>query len=274
MAFSLLYRGSGRSVDWLGLCREGFTKVNVIAVIPARYESSRFPAKVLAKDTGKYLIQHTYERALSAELLEKVFIAADDERVMAACKSFGAPCVMTSVHHKSGTDRIAEAVRDIDTEIVVNLQGDEPEIDPANIDTLARLLLDNPSCPMATLVAPLRDAAQIADPNIVKAITGTDGRAICFSRLPIPYNRDAAGIGPVGDYLRHLGIYAYRRDFLMKITSLPQGRLEAAEKLEQLRVLENGYSILTAKVTHSCDGIDTAQQYAAFVARQKKLVLS
>jgi 3-deoxy-manno-octulosonate cytidylyltransferase (CMP-KDO synthetase) len=257
----------------LGLCREGSTTVNVIAVIPARYESTRFPAKVLAKDTGKYLIQHTYERALSARSLEKVFVAADDQRVMDACRSFGAPCVMTSVDHKSGTDRIAEAVRDIDASIVINLQGDEPEIDPANIDTLAGLLVDNPSCPMATLVAPLKDMAQIVDPNVVKVVTMRDGRAIYFSRLPVPYNRDAGGIGPAGDYLRHLGIYAYRKEFLMKITSLPQGRLEAAEKLEQLRVLENGYSIMTAKVEHTCDGIDTPQQYAAFVARQRRTVV-
>jgi 3-deoxy-manno-octulosonate cytidylyltransferase (CMP-KDO synthetase) len=248
--------------------------VNVIAVIPARYESSRFPAKVLAKETGKYLIQHTYERALSAKSLEKVIVAADDQRVMDACKSFGATCVMTSVNHKSGTDRIAEAVRDIDARIIINLQGDEPEIDPANIDTLARLLVDNPGCPMATLVAPLKEAVQIADPNIVKVITTSSGQAIYFSRLPIPYNRDAAGIGPARDYLRHLGIYAYRKDFLMKITALPQGRLEAAEKLEQLRVLENGYSIMTAKVAHSWDGIDTPQQYAAFAARYKEIILS
>jgi 3-deoxy-manno-octulosonate cytidylyltransferase (CMP-KDO synthetase) len=248
--------------------------VNVIAVIPARYDSSRFPAKVLAKDTGKFLIQHTYERALQAKLLEKVLIAADDERVHAACRSFGAPCVMTSVLHKSGTDRIAEAVRDIDANIIVNLQGDEPEIAPANIDTLARLLIDNPSFPMATLVSPFSDPAQIADPNIVKAVTARDGRAIYFSRYPVPYNRDSAGIGPSADYLRHLGIYAYRKDFLMKLTLLSQGRIEAIEKLEQLRVLENGFSILTARVVHLQDGIDTPQQYAAFVARQKKTVLS
>jgi 3-deoxy-manno-octulosonate cytidylyltransferase (CMP-KDO synthetase) len=248
--------------------------VNVIAVIPARYESTRFPGKVLAKDTGKFLIQHTYERAIKARLLEKVFIAADDERVVAACRSFGAPCVMTSVDHKSGTDRIAEAVRNIDANIVVNLQGDEPEIDPANIDTLARLLADDPSCLMATLVAPLKDHAQIADPNIVKVVATRDGRAIYFSRLAIPYNRDAAGIGPASDYLRHLGIYAYRKDFLARITALPQGRLEAAEKLEQLRVLENGFPIMVAEVAHSWDGIDTPQQYAAFVARQKKTTVS
>jgi 3-deoxy-manno-octulosonate cytidylyltransferase (CMP-KDO synthetase) len=244
--------------------------VNVIAVIPARYESSRFPGKVLAKDTGKFLIQHTYERALLAESLDKVLIAADDERVLAACRSFGAPCTMTSLDHQSGTDRIAEAVRDINVDIVVNLQGDEPEIDPANIDIVAKLLMDDASCPMATLVAPLNDKNQIADPNIVKVVVARNGRAIYFSRHPIPYDRDSAGIGPEREYLRHLGIYAYRKDFLMEITSLPQGRLEVIEKLEQLRVLENGFAIMTAKVNHSCDGIDTPAQYAAFAARYKK----
>ncbi len=242
----------------------------VIAVIPARYESSRFPGKVLAKDTGKFLIQHTYERALLAKSISKVMIAADDQRVMDACKSFGAPCVMTSPTHQSGTDRIAEAVRNINVDIVVNLQGDEPEIDPANIDTVARLLIDNKTSVMATLVAPLYDKNQIADPNIVKAVVGRDGNAIYFSRYPVPYNREAKGIGPERDYLRHLGIYAYRKDFLMKITSLPQGKLEAIEKLEQLRVLENGFSIKTATVIHTCDGIDTPQQYAAFTARYNK----
>ncbi len=244
--------------------------MNVIAVIPARYESSRFPGKVLAKDTGKFLIQHTYERALGAESLDKVLIAADDQRVMDACKSFGAPCVMTSPSHQSGTDRIAEAVRDINVDIIVNLQGDEPEIDPANIDAVARLLMNDDSCPMATLVAPLNDKDQIADPNIVKVVVARDGRAIYFSRYPIPYNRDSKGIGPVHGYLRHLGIYAYRKEFLMRITALQQGRLEVIEKLEQLRVLENGFAIMTARVDHSWDGIDTPGQYAAFAARYGK----
>ena len=248
--------------------------MNVIAVIPARYESTRFPGKVLARDTGKYLIQHTYERALQARSLSKVLIAADDERVMAACRSFGAPCIMTSASHQSGTDRIAEAVREAAADVIVNLQGDEPEIDPANIDILVRLLAENPACPMATLVAKLTDPAQITDPNIVKVVAGIGNRAIYFSRLPIPYARDAGGIGRDTRYLRHLGIYAYRRDFLMKITSLPQGSLERTEKLEQLRVLENGFPIIIAEVAHSWDGIDTPQQYAAFVARQKKNVLS
>ncbi|MHC4352162.1 MAG: 3-deoxy-manno-octulosonate cytidylyltransferase [Planctomycetota bacterium] len=289
--------------------------MKVIAVIPARYDSTRFAGKVLARETGKYLIQHTYEQACKAKLPEKVIIATDNEKVVAAAREFGAECVLTSPDHQSGTDRIAEAVgkiadsgqriADSDQElhaerctlnahekrytlnandIVINLQGDEPEIDPGNVDYLARLLMDNPDCPMATLSAEFQTADQVADPNIVKVIVGRrDGdtrdegggtrdetaRAIYFSRHPIPYDRDAAGVGKVGQYLRHLGIYAYRKEFLLQITSLPQTPLEKIEKLEQLRAIENGYSILVGKVKHTCDGIDTPEQYAEFVKRYK-----
>jgi 3-deoxy-manno-octulosonate cytidylyltransferase (CMP-KDO synthetase) len=273
--------------------------VKVLACIPARYDSTRFAAKVLAKDTGKFLIQHTYERACLAKLPEKVIIAADDQRVVDAAKTFGAECVLTSPEHTSGTDRIAEAVANIDVDIIVNLQADEPEIDPKNIDYLAELLVENPDYPMATLVADFQNSEQIADPNIVKVIisscvpsaslrTGVRrascventryavrntqynvGRAIYFSRSPIPYNREMSGIGDVGQYLRHLGIYAYRKEFLLKITALPQTPLEKIEKLEQLRAVENGFDILVGKVEHTCDGIDTPEQYAEFVKRYK-----
>jgi 3-deoxy-manno-octulosonate cytidylyltransferase (CMP-KDO synthetase) len=277
--------------------------VLVVAVIPARYGSTRFAGKVLAKDTGKYLIQHTYERACLAKLPEKVIIAADDEKVAAAARTFGAECVMTSPEHQSGTDRIAEAVADIDVQIVVNLQADEPEIDPANIDYLAELLINNPDYPMATLAANFQSSQQVADPNIVKVVIsscvmrrascekkmdsrlrGNDntqyairntqygiGRAIYFSRAPIPYDREKSGVGDVKQYLRHIGIYAYRKDFLLKITALPQTPLEKIEKLEQLRAIENGFDILVGKVKHTCDGIDTPEQYAEFVKRYKKM---
>jgi len=277
--------------------------MKVIAVIPARFSSTRFAGKVLAKDTGKFLIQHTYERACMAKLPEKVIIAADDEKVVAAAKTFGAECVLTSPDHQSGTDRIAEAVADMDVEIIVNLQGDEPEIDPANIDYLAKMLMDNPDCPMATLAAEFQNTEQVSDPNIVKVIVsscvvrdaysekeqvdsrlrGNDntqyairntqyeiGRAIYFSRCPIPYDREKSGVGNVKQYLRHIGIYAYRKKFLLEITALPQTPLEKIEKLEQLRAIENGYEILVGKVKHTCDGIDTPEQYAEFVKRYKK----
>lgn len=253
-------------------------KQKIIVCIPARYGSTRFPAKVLAKDTGKFLIQHVYEQAKLAKLPDRVIIAADDKRIAEAAKSFGAECIMTNPDCPSGTDRIAEAVGGLDFDIVVNLQGDEPEIDPANIDAVAKLLLDNPDFSMATLAAEFQTKEQIADPNIVKVVVSkyeirntndAPAKAIYFSRSVIPYDRENAGIGSVKKYLRHLGIYAYRKDFLLKITKLPQTPLEKLEKLEQLRAIENGYDILVAKVKHTCAGIDTPVQYAEFVKRYK-----
>jgi 3-deoxy-manno-octulosonate cytidylyltransferase (CMP-KDO synthetase) len=245
-------------------------KQKIIVCIPARYGSTRFPAKVLAKDTGKFLIQHVYEQAKLAKLPERVIIADDDKRIAEAVKSFGAECIMTNPDCPSGTDRIAEAVGGLDFDIVVNLQGDEPEIDPANIDTVAKLLADNPQSSMATLVADFETREQIADPNIVKAIVSSVGKAIYFSRSIIPYDREKGGIGLVSNYLRHIGIYAYRRDFLLKITKLPQTPLEKLEKLEQLRAIENVFDILVAKVKHTCAGIDTPEQYVEFVKRYSK----
>jgi len=265
--------------------------VKVLAVIPARYGSTRFAGKVLAKDTGKFLIQHTYEQACLAGLPEKVIIAADDERIAVAAKTFGAECILTSFEHQSGTDRIAEAVADIDVDIVVNLQADEPEIDPGNIDYVAELLIETENSKlktqnyeMATLAADFQNPEQIADPNIVKVVVawsvqrGADrkklkthcGNAIYFSRAQIPYDREESGIGKVHQYLRHIGIYAYRKEFLLKITALSQTPLEKIEKLEQLRAIENGFDILVGKVQHTCDGIDTPEQYADFVKRYKK----
>ncbi len=243
--------------------------MEVLAVIPARYDSTRFVGKVLAKDTGKFLVQHTYERVCAAKLCEKVIIATDSEKVRAACGQFGAECVMTSAEHKSGTDRIAEAVADIDVDVVVNVQADEPEISPGDVDRVARLLLDNPEAVMATLVTEFDSAEQVADANIVKVVLDACGRAIYFSRSVIPYDREVGGVGAVGNYLRHLGIYAYRKDFLLKITKLPQTKLEKSEKLEQLRAIENGYTILAEKVEYGFSGVDTAEQYAEFVKRQK-----
>jgi 3-deoxy-manno-octulosonate cytidylyltransferase (CMP-KDO synthetase) len=243
--------------------------VIISGVIPARLGSTRFAGKVLAKDTGKYLIEHTWQRACEAKSLDKVIIAADDEKVVEAAKSFGAECVLTSDKHQSGTDRIAEAAANIEADIIINLQADEPEIDPSNIDYLAKLLIDNKDCPMATLAAKFENKEQINDPNIVKVITDYSGKAIYFSRSPIPYSRQDNGIGEVGNYLRHIGIYAYRKDFLLKITTLPQSRLEQLEKLEQLRAIENGFPILVGMVKHVCDGIDTPEQYKEFVKRYK-----
>ncbi|MBN2591077.1 MAG: 3-deoxy-manno-octulosonate cytidylyltransferase [Sedimentisphaerales bacterium] len=257
--------------------------MKIIAVIPARYSSTRLAGKVLLKDTGKFLIQHTYEQASLAKLPDRVIIAADDEKIVSAAKSFGAECILTSVNHQSGTDRIAEVVQNIadklfSDDIIVNVQGDEPEIDPANIDKVAQLLVDNPDYPMATLVAPFERAEDVGNPNIVKVITTSHERretsdeackALYFSRSVIPYDRQSGGIGDLSLYLRHIGIYAFRKDFLLKITTLPQSPLEKTEKLEQLRAIENGYGILTGKIERTCDGIDTPEQYAEFVKRYK-----
>ncbi len=241
--------------------------MKIAAVIPARYDSTRFPGKVLAKDTGKFLIQHTYEQACKAKLPQKVILATDSDKVMDAAKLFGAECVMTSSEHKSGTDRIAEATAKMDVDIVINVQGDEPEIDPGHIDYVAQLLIDNPATNMATLGTSLQDIKQVTNPNIVKVITDVNKKALYFSRSVIPYDRQAGGIGPLSLYLWHMGIYAYRKNFLKIITSLPQTTLEKTESLEQLRVLENGFSILVGKVEHRSEGIDTPEQYAKFVSR-------
>ncbi|MBE0535304.1 MAG: 3-deoxy-manno-octulosonate cytidylyltransferase [Phycisphaerae bacterium] len=241
--------------------------MKVIVVIPARYGSSRFEGKVLAKDTGKYLVQHTYERALCAKNVARVLVATDCDAVMRACAGFGAECVMTSAAHESGTDRIAEAVSDIEADVIVNLQADEPEIDPRNIETVASLLWEQPEANMATLVARFDRHEEIADPNVVKVVVDERGRAIYFSRSVIPYDRQAAGAGDTSHYLRHMGIYAFRKAFLATFTQLEPGVLERIEKLEQLRAIERGYSIVTGKVACTWEGIDTPQQYQAFVKR-------
>jgi 3-deoxy-manno-octulosonate cytidylyltransferase (CMP-KDO synthetase) len=267
-----------------------WTTVKTIVCIPARYASTRFPGKVLARDTGKFLIQHTWEQARRAKLPERVVIAADDAKIVEAARTFGAECVLTSTKHNSGTDRIAEAVGHTDAEIIINVQGDEPQIDPDHIDYLAQLLQDNPEASMATLATGFASREQIADPNVVKVVVSIAdcglriadsgvgqatanrlpawaARAIYFSRSVIPYDRERAGVGEVGHYLRHIGIYAYRREVLLTITALPQTPLEKLEKLEQLRAIENGYTILVGKVEHTCEGVDTPEQYAAFVKR-------
>ncbi|MBU1259731.1 MAG: 3-deoxy-manno-octulosonate cytidylyltransferase [Planctomycetes bacterium] len=244
--------------------------MKIIVVIPARYDSTRFPGKVLAKETGKYLIQHTWEQVRKAAIVEKVIIATNSEKVLSACKSFGADCVMTSASHQSGTDRIAEAVEKIDTDVVINVQADEPEIEPSNIELLAQLMIDNPQAKMATLVAKFENKEQIANPSIVKVIIGKDRFAKYFSRSVIPCCRKNGPVGDINDYYRHLGIYAYTKDFLLHITKLPAGKLEQIEQLEQLRVLEYGFEILTGFVKHIAPGIDTQEQYLEFVKRVKK----
>ena len=241
--------------------------MKIIVVIPARYGSSRFAGKVLARETGKYLVQHTYERALCAKSVDQALIATDDQRVSDACAEFRGDCVMTSVAHQSGTDRIAEAVADIDADIIVNLQADEPEIDPSYIDRVAGLLVGSSDASMATLLAPFETADDVSNPNIVKCITDLTGRAIYFSRSVIPYDRNAGGVAEVGCYKRHLGIYAYRKDFLMEYTSLKPSFLEHALSVRVASLAVRQRAHLLHLVDKAWDGVDTEEQYQAFVRR-------
>jgi 3-deoxy-manno-octulosonate cytidylyltransferase (CMP-KDO synthetase) len=236
-------------------------------VIPARYGSTRFPAKILASDTGKPLVQHVVDRAKLASRPREVIVATDDQRIVDSLMPFGTKCVLTSPDHQSGTDRIAEVARNLRDDIIVNVQGDEPEIEPATIDALIERLESTPD-DMATAATAFPKGADVSDPNLVKVVTGVEGRAIYFSRSPVPFWRDRTS-GPAPTYYLHLGIYAYRREFLLQFSNWPPTPLESTEKLEQLRALEHGRSIYVLTVDRAVHGIDTAEQYAAFVKRQE-----
>lgn len=227
-----------------------------IGIIPARYASTRFPGKPLALLNGKPMIQHVCEHVASAPL-DQYVVATDDERIFQCVRSFGGEVVMTAPSHPSGTDRCGEAAHILqlhDDDVVVNIQGDEPFIS-ANEISLLTGLFDNPAVHIATLVKPIDDPAIASDPNKVKVVTDHNGKALYFSRLPIPYVRDHNG--PTPTYLQHLGIYAYRCKTLRELILLPPSDLEQCEKLEQLRWLENGYSIHTAPCQYNGIGIDT-----------------
>ena len=238
-------------------------------IIPARYASTRLPGKPLLKSTGKYLIQHVYEQACRAKEAGDVIVATDDSRVVAAVKSFGGNVVMTRRDHPSGTDRVAEVARGLDVDIVVNLQGDEPLIEPNSLDLLPRLLTQDPDAQLATLAAPLKSLDEYRNPNVVKVVSDRKGRALYFSRSPIPAVRDGEPDFKQSSqlFLQHLGLYAYRKQALLELAALPPELLEQTEKLEQLRVLTIGWKIQVGIVTHSGCGVDTPQDYAAFVAQ-------
>jgi 3-deoxy-manno-octulosonate cytidylyltransferase (CMP-KDO synthetase) len=244
--------------------------MEIVAVIPARFASTRLPGKPLLSDTGRPLIWHVVEAARRATRLERVIVATDDPRIADAVLAFGGEAVMTRDDHPSGTDRVAEVAAGLtDARIVVNLQGDEPEVSGEALDLVVSLLENDPDAPMATLATPIRDPAVYRDPACVKVVCSSLGRALYFSRSPIPHHRDGLPGDPAAHpmaYL-HLGLYAYRRDFLLKLGTLPPSPLETSEKLEQLRVLEAGYPIAVGVVEEPSIGIDTPEDYRRFVER-------
>jgi 3-deoxy-manno-octulosonate cytidylyltransferase (CMP-KDO synthetase) len=261
-------------------------------VLPARYASTRLPGKLLLDRTGRTVLEHTIGQALRARkqhpsLFRTILVACDDGRLLEAARRTGVEAVLTRTDHPSGTDRIVEAVRKarLKEEIVVNLQADEPEIDPANLARVAQLLADAPrKVPMATLAVLIHDEETWRKPNVVKVVADASGdgfgRALYFSRAPIPFIRDgnqpklrtpkdATGHSRPVYGFHHLGIYAYRRPFLLRFPKLPSSTLEETEKLEQLRVLEAGYDILVGRARTNPLGIDTPEEYEAFVRRWK-----
>lgn len=226
----------------------------VLGVIPARFASSRFPGKALVTLKNKPILQHVWEKCVQANTLDRVLIATDDQRIFDAAVGFGADVVMTREDHLSGTDRVSEAAAMVDCDVVVNIQGDEPLIDPAAIDLAAQALIDDPTLEMSTLKRRIDVPSEITNPNCVKVVTGFSGDAIYFSRCPIPYNR---GVNEA--YYKHIGLYVYRKQFLLGYSAMPVGPLERAESLEQLRALENGHRIRVIETQYESLGVDTPE---------------
>jgi len=242
--------------------------MKAIAIIPARYASTRLPGKPLLDQTGMTLIQHVVQAVSTALSIQDIVVATDDERIESAVDSFGGDCVMTRADHPSGTDRLAESAEILgleDDDIVVNVQGDEPEMPGACVDQLVGLLVES-NCPMATLATPL-GYEEASDPNKVKVVLRADKRALYFSRSPIPFDRDSER---KVQYLLHLGIYAYRVAFLKQYASLAPTPAEQTEKLEQLRALESGFDIAVGVTDYHGRGIDTPEDYQAFLDRWRR----
>ena len=250
--------------------------MKITAIIPARYASTRFPGKALADILGKPMVQHVYERTARASLVSDVIVATDDERILAAVRAFGGRAEMTGKEHETGTDRLAEVATRLDSDIIVNVQGDEPLIDPAMIDQAIRPLVDDPDVPMATLKVRIKSLHDFLSPNVVKVVTDWAGCALYFSRSPLPFFRDkwndlkddAFAAGKLLCY-KHVGLYVYRREFLLRYAQMPPTSLELSEKLEQLRVLENGYRIRVVETEHEAIGVDTPADLEKVIEKLK-----
>jgi 3-deoxy-manno-octulosonate cytidylyltransferase (CMP-KDO synthetase) len=243
--------------------------MDVIGVIPARYYSSRFEAKVLADILGKPMIQHVWERAKQAIVLDDLIIACDDERVAEVAKNFGANAVLTAKGHSCGTDRISEVVNPLDVRIVINIQGDEPLIQPMMIDALAQTMLDDGTICMATIMKKIEDPDELEDPHVVKVVVDKNNFALYFSRAAIPFFAQSSEVkSPL--YYKHIGLYAYTKDFLFTYKNMPVSTLEGIECLEQLRVLEEGYRIKVIETKYDTIGVDTPEDLEKVIQYLKR----
>jgi len=227
--------------------------LNSVVIIPARYSSKRFPGKIIADLNGKPVIDHVYQRSIQAELVDRVIIATDDRRIYKKVEGFGGQAVMTSSEHRSGTDRLAEVASELTADFIVNVQGDEPLIRPDMIDQAIKILKDSKDAEMATLASPISEI-EARKPDRVKVVLDKNNLALYFSRSKIPYYREEDILDQ--NFLQHIGLYVYRKDFLLKYTELEPTPLEKAESLEQLRALENGYKIKVGIAEHHGPGID------------------
>lgn len=239
----------------------------VVVVIPSRFGSTRLPGKPLVTLGGKPMVQHVYERAKRAQTVHKVLVATDDQRILDAVQGFGGEARMTRADHRTGTERIAEVAAHEEGDIFINVQGDEPLIDPVSIDTAVAALLEEPPAQIATVATPIRHANDIMDPNVVKAVLDFDENALYFSRAPVPWVRDTQQKIHV-KYWKHLGLYAFQREALLEYPTLPQGDLEKIEQLEQLRWLENGWRIRVAEVARDAVSVDVPED----ISRVEKLL--
>jgi 3-deoxy-manno-octulosonate cytidylyltransferase (CMP-KDO synthetase) len=239
----------------------------IVIVIPARYGSTRLPGKPLVLLAGKPMVQRVYERAKMAKSASRVIVATDDERIVKAVEAFGGEARMTRPDHRTGTERIAEVAAHSEGDVFVNVQGDEPLLDPQAVDTAVSSLLEDPPAAIATVAVPIKTPSDIMDPNVVKTVLDFDGNALYFSRAPIPWVRDTTA-HQIVRHLKHLGLYVFQRDALLEYPTLPQGELERIEQLEQLRWMENGWKIRVAEVEHDAVSVDVH----ADVERVEKLL--
>ena len=247
--------------------------MKLIGIIPARYQSTRFPGKPLVDILGKTMIRRVYEQACKATLLDKVIVATDDPRIHEEVTRFGGNVMITATHHRNGTERCLEVAKTINADFIINIQGDEPFIQPQQIYQLCRIL--DSGTQLATLIKKIETKADLENPNIVKVVTSVDNHALYFSRSPIPYDRDnlnTPSLENTHGYWKHIGVYAYQKEVLSEIVSLKESTLEKTELLEQLRWLENGYRIKTSSTDFESIGVDTPEDLETLIQKMRNAI--